>query len=170
MTNLSVTNLQVKMLREIAHLREAGVKSVKNKDLAAILQIAQKFCYANLNILKNKGLVHCDRKNPKPNSMWSVTENGYKCLEMAPSISNKPIRTKIEHERKHLGIPTTTDTLTITGTSAPTSVTTDTGTSIGLKSPTAGVDFTSKDQKKIEFETRPKREKKTKLPKEVETV
>jgi hypothetical protein len=150
MAHFSLPDIQMRILKEIAGAQSAGVERIAAQDLADTLRIRYRTCLVHMRSLKSKKLVTCD-----DNSAWSLSRNGEKCLAIAASVSEKLIKEKIVHEREHLGITTTKDTLTVTGTSAPTAITTDTGTSLGLalRMPSVEFNIDSKDTRTIEFKT-----------------
>jgi hypothetical protein len=131
--------------------KSKGFKRINARDLAENVGTTWMVCYSKLKYNRKKGIVRCDGAI-KPKTEWSITNKGCELLAIVASTSDKPSCTKIVHEREHLGIITTKDTLTITGDSVPKCVATDAGTSVNLKTPRAGVDIASEDKKKIEFE------------------
>ena len=151
MTDSKLSKRQIELLKTMVEAKSNGFRRINAWDLAENVGTTWPVCYSDLKDMRKKGVVRCDGAI-KPKTEWSITNRGFELLAIATAASDKPSRTKIVHEREHLGITTTKDTLTITGDSVPKSVATNAGTSVNLKTSKAGVDITAEDKKKIEFE------------------
>lgn len=155
--DLSVSKPNLKILETLLKAEEKGLENPNVHVIGEILNEDRYVCLSYLEAMKRKGLVNC-KGAIKLRAGWRVTGKGRKCFSIASLAANRPTKTRIVTERKHLGITTTKETLTITGPSALSNVMIDTGTSVGLKgslspkNPMAGLDIASREKKRIEFD------------------